>query len=312
MTKFWEKKVVLLEREVTEGTDPTPVVGTNALRVLNYQPTFMDAEGKVRNLEKAYFGADPTAMARFQRGASWEMEMHGGGAAATVPMWMEPLRVAGFAAPVVVASTSVTLNPTSVVDSATHWGYLDNLLLKTIGGRATMGYRIEDDEFPVFTYNFLGRAPTTLAEEATPGTPVITGVVDPLIASSENSTFLLDGYAAPLRRMTMAMNADLQYRSLIGPQDRVIYRDRSMSGEIVIELPDLTAKDYFSKIRPGTTMASSFVHGAVAGNIVTVTHPKLQITGNVTLSEEQGAVMATLPVTALPDTGNDEVRFVTT
>src|ERR1044072_6691753 len=123
MAKSWEKKVVLLERETTEGTDPTPTVAANALRVLNYQPTFMDAAGTLRNLEKAYFGADPVAMARFQRGATWDMEMHGGGGDPDViPQWMEPLRMAGFGAPVVVGDTSVSLAPTSVVSSATHWG----------------------------------------------------------------------------------------------------------------------------------------------------------------------------------------------
>lgn len=310
--KNWERKVILLKVEGTEGTDAAPVVGANALRVRNYSPTFMDADGKVRNLEKAYFGADPVAMANFKRGAAFELEMHGGGAAGTAPQWMTALRFAGFAAPVLVAVTSATQSPTSTVPSATHWGYLDNLLLKSVGCRANVGYTVEDDEIPIFNYSLLGRPPTTLAEEATPGAITVAGVADPVIASSENTTFSLDGYAVPLRRMTMNANVDLQFRSLIGPQDRVIYRDRSWNGSIVIELPDLTTKDYFAKVRPGTTMASSLVHGVTAGNIVTITHPALQITGNVELSEEQGVIMATLPVTALPVTGNDEVVFEAT
>lgn len=312
MPKSTNKKVILLKQEVTEGTDSAPVVGTNALRVLNYQPQFMDADGKTRNIEKAYFGADPVAMANFRRGATFDMEIHGGGAAGTAPQWMAALAYAGFAAPAIVAATSATLNPTSSVPSATHWAYIDNLLLKTVAARASVGYVIEDDEVPLFNYTLLGRPPATLAEEAAPGNAVFAGVATPVIASSENTTFSLDGYAAPLRRMAMAANVDLQPRSLIGPVDRIHYADRNWNGQIVIELPDLTAKDYFSKIRPGTTMASSLVHGTTAGNIVTITHPALQITGNVELSEEQGVLMATLPVTALPVTGNDEVRFVAT
>lgn len=312
MAKSFDKKVILLKVEATEGTDSAPVVATNALRVRNYTPTFMDADAKVRNIEKAYFGADPVAMAAFKRGASFELEIHGSAAAGTAPQWMDALRYAGFGTPVLVASTSATQSPTSVVSSATHWAWLDNLNLQTVGCRASVGYTIEDDEIPIFNYSLLGRPPTALAVESTPGAVTLSGINEPVICSSENTTFSLDGFALPLRRMTMNANVDLQYRSLIGPVDKVLYRNRSWSGQIVAELPDLTAKDYFAKVRPGTTMASSLVHGTVAGNIVSIAHPKLQISGNVELSEEQGIVMVTFPVTALANAGNDEVTFVAT
>lgn len=313
-SKDWNAKVILWKVETTEGTDATPTSAANALRVLNYQPTFMDADQKVRNLEKAYFGADPVAMAAFKRGARFEMEMHGGGTAngTTVPPWMVPLRAAGFAAPTVGAN-SVTQAPiTSGIGSATHWAYIDDLLMTAVGGRATAGFRIEDDEFPVFTFDYLGRPPVALAAQAVPTNPTLTGYVTPLLACTENTTFLLASYALGLRRWEMSSNSDLQYRSLIGPTDRVAYRDRAWRGTIVGEVPDLTAKDYFANVRPGTTMAASCVHGTTAGNIVTVAAPALQISGNIELSEEQGKLMMTVPVTALPVSGNDEVSFVTT
>ena len=312
MPKNYDKKVILLKTEGTEGTDAAPVVGADALRVLNYQATFMDADQKVRNIETAYFGADPVLLASIKRGASFDLEMHGSGAAGTAPQWMKALAYAGFAAPALVASVSATLNPTSTVLSATHWAYLDNLLLKTIGARASVGFTIEDDEIPVFNYTLLGRAPTLLAEEAVPGAATITGVTDPVISSSENTTFTLDAFALPLRRYSMNANVDLQYRSLIGPTDKISYRNRNWNGQIVAEVPDLTAKNYFTMIRPGTTMVCTCVQGNVAGNIVTINVPKMQITGNVEFSEEQGVLMMSIPVTALPNTGNDEINFVAT
>lgn len=306
--KNWEKKVILLKIEATEGTDAAPVVGTDALQVLNYQPTFMDAEQKIRNIEKQYFGADPVAMAAFKRGANFDMEIHGSGTATGVPPWMKMMRLAGFDAGV-VGGSSVVQTPVSIVVSGTHWGYLDDLLLKTVGARASGGFRIEDDEYPVFNFSLLGRPPATLAEEAVPGTISLSGYTDPVIASTENTTFTLDGFALPLRRWEMNSNSDLQYRSLIGPTDRVAYTDRGWSGTILGELPTLTDKDYFAKIRPGTTMAAALVHGTVTGNIVQINAPKLQITGNVELSNEQGKVMFSMPVTALANAGNDEVVF---
>lgn len=311
--KLWERKVILAKIEATEGTDAAPVVGTDALQVLGYTPQFMDAENKVRNIERPYFGATPVGLTAFKRGATFSMEIHGGGAATTVPPWMKVNRVCGFDAGVVTGGTSVVQTPiTDNIVTLTHWSYLDDLLLKTIGARGSVGFRIEDDEFPIFNYRLMGQAPPTLAAQAVPGAPTITGYTPPVISSTENTTFTLAAFALPLRRWEMDANADLQFRSLIGPADRVQYRDRSWSGQIVARVPDLTAKDYFVNIRPGTTMACSCVHGTVAGNIVTITAPALQITGNLELSEEGGETMMTMPVTALPVSGNDEIVFTTT
>jgi hypothetical protein len=315
--KLWERKVILGKIETTEGTDAAPVVGTDAFQVLDYQPQFMDADNKVRNIERAYFGAKPVALTGFRRGATFSMEMHGGGTAngTTVPPWMRMNRVCGFDAGVVTGGNSVVQTPiTDSISSLTHWAYLDDLLMKTVGSRGSVGFVIEDDEIPRFNYRLLGRAPSTLAEQAAPGSPTITGYTTPMISSSENTTFSLDGFALALRRWEMDTNADLQFRSLIGPQDRIQYRQRGWAGSIVGRLPDVTAKDYFAKIRPGTTMAATCVHGVGAGNIVTISAPALQITGNVELSEEGGEVMITLPVTALPvgANGNDELVFTTT
>jgi hypothetical protein len=58
-------------------------------------------------------------------------------------------------------------------------------------------------------------------------------------------------------------------------------------------------------------MVANCVHGSVVGNIVTINCPVVQITGNVDLSEEGGEVMATIPLTAIPNAGNDEITFQT-
>lgn len=305
--KDYFNKVILLKLETTEGTDATPTSAANALRVLNFQPTFMDADQKVRNLETAYFGADPAAMAAFKRGATFDMEMHGGGTATTVPPWMTPLQLAGFGTPT-IGGSSVTIAPiTSSIKSGTMYAYIDDLLMIAIGGRCSVGFKIEDDEWPVWNFTYLGRPPVALASQAVPTAPTISGYIDPVLCSTENTTFTLATYAVGLRRWTMNANVDMQYRSLINPADRVAYRNRSWSGEVVFEVPDLTAKDYFQNIRAGTTIAASCVQGSTAGNIVQIDTPKLQTQGNCALSEEQGKLMATLPVTALPNTGNDEI-----
>ena len=129
------------------------------------------------------------------------------------------------------------------------------------------------------------------------------------MASSINTTYTLDGFALPLRSIEMSANAQLDLRSLIGPAPRIAYLDDSWSGTIVAELPSLASKDYFAKVRPGTTMVQQIIHGVTSGNIVQIDNPAVQITGNITFTNEQNRLMMNMPVTLLPVNGNDEILF---
>lgn len=316
MAKSYDRKAAVFKIETTEGTDAAPTGLANAVRTINYQPTFMDAEQRVRAIDKAYMGANPVAHYAFKRGASFGVEMAGSGTATGVPAWMILNQMCGFAAGTVGASSVVQNGSTGAIPSMTHWAaFLDEInsansfLFKCVGGKSTLGFRIADDEIPAFSYGYMGRPPANLAEEGAMLVPTIAGQAEPVIASTENTTFTLDGFALPLRSIELGSNADLELRSLIGPQDFIAYRDDNWNGNIVAEVPTLSAKDYFGKIRPSSTMVMAITHGTVAGNIVQIDAPKLQISGNVSLSEEQGKMMMTMPVTLLPNAGNDEVVF---
>jgi len=317
MAKSYDQKAVLFKVETTEGTDAAPTGGANAIRTLDYQPTFMDAENRVRNIDTAFMGAKPTLLYAFKRGANFGVEMAGSGvSAATVPAWMILNQACGFGAAVINSTTSVTQSGAPSSASLTHWAaFLDeqnaanSFLMKAIGGRSTLGFTLADDDFPRFNYGYLGRPPATLAEEGAFPTPTISNQAAPVLASSENTTFTLDGYALPLRSIEANSNAELALRSLIGPQDFMAYRNDNWGGNLVAEVPSLAAKNYFQNIRSGATMPLALQHGTVAGNIVGIAAPALQINGNVALSEEQGKLMMTIPFSLLPVVGNDEITF---
>lgn len=316
MAKSYEQKAVLFKVEATEGTDSAPTGPANAFRTVDYTPTFMDAESRVRNIDLAYMGARPTLLYAFKRGANFSVEMAGSGGASTdVPAWMILNQMCGFGAPVPGAS-SVVQSGSATSKSFTHWAaFLDeqnaanSLLLKAIGGKSTLGFTIADDDFPRFNYGYLGRPPTTLAEEGAFPAVTIVNQGEPYIASSENSSFTLDTFALPLRSMEMNSNAELALRSLIGPQDYIAYRNDAWGGTIVAELPNLASKNYFTGIRTGARMPMVFSHMFGNGNGVGISAPAVQVSGNVSISEEQGKVMMTMPVSLLPVNGNDEIQF---
>ncbi len=310
MAKSYEKRLLLYKIETTEGTDATPVIGTDAILTRNLSADGFDADTKIRNLDGQYFGARPASLTSIRQPVSFEVEIAGAGATAiTVPAWMKLNRVAGFDAGVVVSTTHVLQTPISAsVPSATLWPFYDNLRRQVRGTRGNVTMTFEDDEIPFFSYDMVGYPPSTLVDESTPGTPTLTMFPDPVLCSTAATTFTLGAYAAPLRRLTLNVGATVEPRSLIGPADRVFYRNREVTGEAMIELPDLTAKNYFTNVANRTTQVLQLIHGTVVGNIVQIDAPRAEI-GLPTFSEEQGIVMMGLPLRLLPSTGagNDEL-----
>lgn len=307
MTKAAEKTLVLFKIEATEGTDSAPMPTTDAILTRNFSPTFLDAETKERNLDLPYFGARPTTLSKLTRRTSFEVEMAGSGTAGTVAAWQKLMRPCGFDAGAVTASTKVTSSLISTgIPSATLHAYYDNLRMKQLGSRGTFGFVIEDDEIPYFTFDYLGRPVTPLADELSAAAATLTAFKDPVVASTENTTFSLGSYSPPLRRISMNSGSAVELRSLIGPVDKTLFRNRAFTGELVIEVPDLTDKDYFAAVLSRSIQTMSIVHGTVAGNIVTL-DGRIEL-GGVTFSNEQGALMGTFPIRALPSAaGNDEL-----
>jgi hypothetical protein len=308
MPKSFDKRLLLFKIETTEGTDPTPVVGTDAILTRNLQAAAMQADERVRQTDGQYYGSRPSILAQIRQPVTFEVEIAGGGAAATVPPWMKLNRVCGFDAG--VAGANVVQTPISAsVPSATLYPWYDNLRIKTLGARGTFTMNFEDDEIPFFAYDMIGFPVTTGPDENTPGTPTLTAFQTPVLVSTANTTFTLDTYAAPLRRLTINVGAQIEPRSLVGPTDKAMFRNRAMTAEAVIELPDLATKNYYTKMLSRATSALSLVHGTTAGNIVTVAAPRAE-TGIITLSEEQGQLMATVPMRLLPSAaGNDELTI---
>lgn len=66
-----------------------------------------------------------------------------------------------------------------------------------------------------------------------------------------------------------------------------------MTSTLVVEAPDIAAKDYIATLRSGARIAALLTHGTVAGNIVEVGGTKLQIT-DIAESKEDDIVMYTI------------------
>jgi len=85
--------------------------------------------------------------------------------------------------------------------------------------------------------------------------------------------------------------------------------DRKPRGTCVFELTTVAEKNWGSVVKDGTEGALQIVHGTVAGNIVTIDMPKIQIDQEPTLQAEDEIAMLSTSFGILPDTGNDEISI---
>ena len=159
--------------------------------------------------------------------------------------------------------------------------------------------------------NWSGRTPAAvLAEDLAPGAATYVELV-PALVSTENTTFTLDGYSPPLQRIEISTGNQLQYRSRVGPQDSVRFRNRSMGGTLLIEAPNLSDKDYYAKALTRQTVAMQIVHGLGGGNIIQLDAPRLEF-GAPTREDGDGDLMIRFPFALLPSAaGNDELLITT-
>jgi hypothetical protein len=306
----FEKRLLLGKIETTEGTDVVPVVGSNAVVSVGLEMGTLDADKRVRNTDGQYIGARPSINAQIRRPVRFNIEIAGSGVSAiTVPVWMPFNRVCGFDAGTVGGSSVVQAPISSSIPTMSLYPFYDSLRLAALGARGNLTMTFEDDEIPMFGYEMTAFPPTGMITDSAPAAPTLTQPV-PLICSTANTTFSYDGYAFALRRLTINMNNVVEPRSLIGPTDKAILRNRSASFEAVVELPTVATKNPFTKFESRATSALQIVHGTVAGNIVQIDAARAE-TDAPSFSEENGIVMATLTGNLLPSTasGNDELTI---
>lgn len=306
MQQYMKKRLILAKRETTYGTDPVPVVGTDAVLIRDLTVTPLDAQYADRSLIRPYYGRSDqlptTAMSRVEI----EIELAGMKALGVATAGFAALLRACGLAETVVASTSVAYAPISAVfDSVTIYAFYDSLLHKLTGARGTVSINLEAQAIPTFKFSFTGL--WHAASDVTPGSPVFTDYKTPVVVNNVNTTALtVAGYAsATLKSLSLDLANNVVFRSLVGGAEQVLLTDRQPAGQISIEATTVAAKDWLTAVRSATTGAFSVTHGP-AGNRVKLDAPKVQLT-DPKYSDQDGIAMLDMGIQFLPNTGNDEL-----
>jgi len=305
MSKLSRNLLLLFKIQPTIDTDPIPTAGANAILAGNFTINAIQAQFADRENLQPYFGNSGKVQISAYSTVSFDVELASSGVAGTPPKFGPLLRSCAMAE-TIVASTSVAYHPVTIGDEmATLYMYLDGLLFKMLNSKGTVSFSVGAGGIPKMTYTFTGSF-SNPADAALPSGVDYSGFTAPLGINKVNTPSLtIHGAAVKADTLSIDLANNVIYRNLIATESIKI-TDRSPSGQTSFETESVAFKDWTAIVRLGTLGPLELVHGTVAGRIVEIDAPKVQLT-EPTLTDSDGISMSNYNLTLQPDTGNDEL-----
>ena len=287
MAQLTRKRVILVEKEQSYGTDPSPAA-TDVVLVRDLSITPQSSDVVNRDVVRPYLGSSQQLLANTRVECTFSVEFAGSGTRGTAPRYGSALKACGLSE-TVSSGASVTYEPISANFSSVTIHYnVDGVRHVVTGCRGNVSLSAEVGAIPTLDFTFTGiyNAPTDVA------LPSVTygNQASPLIFKNGNTTsFQLLSFSGALQSLNFDIGNSIVYRELVGG-----------------------TKDYFAAALTDTTLGNLTVtHGTAAGNICRLTSTKVDI-GDVSYGEMDGVTMLEIPYTLVPSSANDELSIVYT
>lgn len=310
----WRTRVVLFKLESVYGTDPTPSGAANAIETLEAEITPVSGDFEELELARPYLGALEAIPVGIHVVAEFGVPLAGGGGADTPAAWAPLLRAAGFAE-TINAGVDVTYDPVSQdEESGTLYFYVGPNLHEANGCRvAVTGISLPAGGIPRINFAVTGLYVGPVGGQTV--SPDFSGFQKAIPVSAANTSCTVHTYSGPVSSVELELGQEVEHLDWINTK-RVEITDRQITGTIAIEAPDVAVLDMFTRAvgaaggGPITTGTLALTHGTVAGNIIEISAPAVQIV-EPTYAEESGIAMLELGVRLLPNTGDDDIQIVT-
>ncbi len=302
--RYVDNMALLLKMETTYGTDPTPTGLLNAMifSEVTYEPLLGNDESRDRI--KPYMGHQGVILTGEYVRLTASFEMTGSGTAGTAPAFGPLLRCCGLKE-TVTAGTDVKYTPISkTFESATFYFNDDGVNHVVLGARGTLTWELSPSKIPRFRITLTG----LFGSIADLGLPTIddTKFKDPVPVNKANTVISLHGFTGAIEGMTFDLGNAIEPRLLIN-QESIRQTARQMTGNAVVEAASLAEKNWIQIARSHTLGTLSVQHGSVAGNIVQIAAPAVQV-GRPSHGVSQKIRNYSVPLMFKPTTaGNDEV-----
>lgn len=311
MAKKWKKRVIFAKIESVYGTDSAPAV-TDAILTKNLKLGDPYAGDRVaRDLDLPDLGLQEEINVNPYCTVEFDVEIAGSGTAGVTPRYGRLLRACGFTETVEAGSgpNYVDYDPNSDLNDACTLKFQgDGVQHIFKGARGNVAINFQKG-IPFYHFNFSGLYTRPTADSV--GTPDFSGIPVPVPVTKANTTIAVGAFTGPAASLTCDMGMQIFPRNVIG-QEEILLTDRQPQGQIVIDQPDISVLNLFSAFVEShngiNTGAVSLVHGTAAGNKVTFSAPKVQLS-TISEGDDTGLANYSLNARYLRNTGDDDVKL---
>lgn len=311
MPMIVKKSLLLAKAETTYDTDPTPTAASNALAVQDAQ--IKENAGVIeRNVQITTLGGFASILGEQWAEISFKVPVIGSGTAGTAPRVGALLKACGCSE-TVVSNTSVTYAPISAsIGSVTLYLYKDGRLHIMTGCRGSVKLVYSAGKELMMEFNFMGRyAAPTLVALPTP-TFESTVTAPPVCKSTtfqynSKSTLVVGSLELDLGINTVKRTSLNDANAIAG------FEITDRKPKVTIDPEATIETSYaFRSDRLTTTRALSIVATRAAGNIVTLSIPRFNIT-KVEYGDRDGILVEKLEGEAVESTSlNDSFSLAFT
>lgn len=295
-----------------EGTEGTAEVlaGADAFLAMNINDN-PDIETHVRNNVSASLSPFSKVPGARKGAIEFDVELKGSGTAGTAPAIGKLLKACGFGE-TVVAVTSVTYLPASTgVGSMTLALYNDGIIYKIWGARGNVSLKLEKGKPGMLHFLFTG-ADFSVADGAMLSTGISyeTTKPQPFLAAA----LTIDSYAALMGSLEFNMNNELALRDDVNTSSghkSAVISGRLPTLSIDPEMVLVATYDFYGKWRSGIEGPLTTVVTGSAGNICTITAPKVQYIG-VKKADKSGLRSLGIDCQLNRNAGDDEISIAFT
>jgi len=305
---------IALAVEAAYATDQIPTAALNAVLAENVKLVPMDGDEINHEHVRPGLGGFEKSMINKRVQLDFDISLRGSGVAGAAPAIASILRAVGFSQTLNVGVSAVYKLVSSNFESATIYLFRGNsangVRHRLIGARGSWKFGLDVKKQMVMSFSIQGLYVDPNAQ-AMPVNFDYTGFTNtPIVpVNKANTTFTLGGYAAILEKLDIDSGLAVAHRPLIN-YESIDITDRSVTGSMTIQEPNIATKDFFSTAYP-TPEVMVLENGLTPGQIIRIDSARVQ-RAKPDLSESNGVAMLSMPLAFLPSTAGDDNDLILT
>ena len=313
--------IILSKAESTYGTDSSPDASTDAMLVSNFSVTPINASNVDRDLLRGYLGASEQLVGDRFLSANYTVEAVGSGTAGTAPAYASQLLACGMAETLTSTTRADYTLVSGSFGSNTNYYHDSGVKHAGTGTRGSFDLVMELGGRPVFNFNMLSiySAPTAASQPSAtytafkvPQAVTNANTADIILGcthSTSGAPALASGTTYPSKGLRVSIGNSVSHKPLLGGESIAITQ-RAVTGSITLDLTAAQEVTLMGNVEAATLTSIGFVHGTVTGRKVLVFLPYCQLL-NPQKVDEDGKRLISFDFRAVPSSGNDELRIVT-